>query len=136
MKEIEEHISKHILIHIRGYEVLLANLSEDTIEELVYCTFSVLNTGTEIVVSEAPYYQIQNIPAKHTVHLETLDGMEDGNIYYQLNSLKSGSHIFEGKLNLDTKKKSGMIKPLPVSDCPIKKIKTDKSSVVKIQEGD
>lgn len=132
MEKSEKNIIKYIQIHIRGYEVFLVNLLEESIEELSYCTFSIFTTEDEIVTSETPHYQIRNIPAKHSVHLETLDGMEDGAIYYQLNSLKFGDFIFDEKINLDSRKKSGMTKLLPIVDCTIIKIKTEASSIVKI----
>lgn len=132
MEKSEKDINQEIQIHIRKYEVYLVNLSDDMIDELCYCTFSVFTTDDEIITSEIPHYKIQNILPKHAVHLETLDGMEDGTIYYQLNSLKFGDFVFDEKINLDTKKKSGMIKPFPIADCPIIKIKTEASSVVKI----
>jgi len=132
MNKPEKDIIQYVQIHIRGYEVFLINLLEEPIKELSYCTFSIFTTDDEIVTSEIPHYQIQNIPSKHAVHLETLDGMEDGTIYYQLNSLKIGDFIFDEKINLDAKKKSGMTKSFPLADCPIIKVKTEASSVVKI----
>lgn len=133
MEKSKKDIIQKIQIHIRGYEIYLVNLFEESIEELSYCTFSIFTTDDEIVTSEIPHYQIQKIPSKHAVHLETLDGMEDGTIYYQLNSLKFGDFIFDEKINLDAKKKSGMTKLLPIADCPIVKIKTEASSIVKIK---
>lgn len=132
MEKSEKDIIRYVQIHIRGYEVFLVNLMEESIEELSYCTFSIFTTDDEIVTSEIPHYQIQNIPAKHAIHLETLDGMEDGAIYYQMNSLKFGDFIFNEKINLNPKKKSGMTKSFPLANCPIVKVKTEASSVVKI----
>ncbi len=129
---MEKEITQQIQIHFRGYKVFLVNLSQVDIDELVYSTFSILSLDHEIITSETPYFQIKNIPAAHAVHLETLDGMEDGVIYYQLNILKSKEFNFDGQLNLDTKKKSGISTPPPTADCPIKKIRTDKSSILKI----
>lgn len=131
MSQTNELYNKIEIIIQRG-QVYLVNKLEEPINTLIYSTFSMITTDDEIGVSAAPHYQIQNIPAGQAVYLETLDGWEDGSIYYHLVSLKTASFTSEESFTLKEKKLSGLIKLPQLADCKIQKIKSDKGFVVNI----
>jgi len=130
MSETKELFYNKIEIIIQHKKVYLVNKLDESINELIYSTFSMLTTDEVIGVSAAPHYQIQNIPAGHAVYLETLDGWEDGAIYYQMTSLKTISISFQETFTLKQKPLSGLVKLPPLANCKIEKIKSDKGFVV------
>lgn len=129
---MKEKLSEKLTIIIQQGKVYLSNQLTESIEELVYSTFSMVTMDDDIAISDAPHYQIQNIPAAHAVYLETLDGWEDGAIYYNLVSLKTASILSEEGFQLKEKKLSGLIKLPPLANCTIEKIKSDKGFIASV----
>jgi hypothetical protein len=130
MSQTNEALYSKIEIIIQQKQVYLVNRLDESINELVYSTFSMMTTDDAIGVSSAPHYRIQDIPAGHAVYLETLDGWEDGAIYYSLVSVEIASISSEETFTLKQKPLSGLVKLPPLSDCKIEKIKSDKGFVV------
>ena len=127
---MKEQLYNKIQIIIQHKKVYLANKLDEPIERLVYSTFSMLTMDNDIGISDAPHYQIQHIPAGHIVHLETLDGWEDGSIYYTLVSLKTASITSKESFSLKQKPLSGLVALPPLADCKIEKINTEKGFIV------
>ena len=128
--KMKDELYNKIQILIQHKKVYLVNKLDEPIENLIYSTFSMLTTDDAIGVSDSPHYQIQNIPTGQAVYLETLDGWEDGTIYYNLVSLKTTSITLDDSFTLKQKPLSGLVKLPPLADCTIEKIKSDKGFIV------
>jgi hypothetical protein len=105
-----QEIEKKVIIIIQSRKVYLHNQLSESIDSLVYETFSMVTADEIIGISSSPSYKIQNIPPDKVVLLEELDQWEDGQIYYTLLALNSSTINFEGKIALKSKKLSGMIR--------------------------
>lgn len=130
MNNIESKIYKSVYICTQNKKVYLINKLTEPISELIYSTFSMLTTDDQIGISDAPHYKIQNIPAGQAVYVETLDGWEDGSIYYQLQSIKTASFSDENAFTLNQKSLSGMITLPTLANCVVEKIAADKGFIV------
>ncbi len=129
-------IQENVYIAIQHNKVFLVNRLEEPIEELIYSTYMVLTVDETIGVSDAPHYQIKNIPAGHAVLLEVLDGWEDGSIHYEMVILKSANQNLNESQSLKQKKLSGLIKLPPLADCNIEKISVDDGFTVDLNNKD
>ncbi|MGB0863738.1 MAG: hypothetical protein ACPG19_02085 [Saprospiraceae bacterium] len=127
---MKEQLYNKIEILIQRKKVYLVNKLDETIEQLAYSTFSMVTTDNQVGVSDAPNYQIQNIPAGHAIYLETLDGWEDGVIYYDLVSLKTASISINKGFSLKQKPLSGLIPLPPLANCSVEKISSQKGFIV------
>lgn len=119
-----------IEILIQHKKVYLVNKLDEIINSLVYNTFSMVSIDNEIGISDAPHYQIQDIPAGHAIYLETLDGWEDGSIYYQVISVKTASIALQDAFTLKQKVRSGLIKLPPIANCSIEKLHSTSGFIV------
>ena len=132
MCQTKELLYNQIEIIIQRGMVYLVNKLDESINTLVYSTFSMLTTDNEIGISDTPNYQIQNIPAGHAVYLETLDGWEDGAIYYSLVSLETASISINESFSLKQKALSGLVKLPQLANCLIEKLHSTAGFIVKI----
>ena len=132
MNNIEVKIYKSVYICIQHKKVYLINKLSELISELRYSTFSMLTLDDQIGVSSAPHYKILNIPAGQAMYLETLDGWEDGSIYYQLESIKTASFSHDKSFILNQKQLSGMIALPPLAGCNVEKINTSEGFILNI----
>ena len=130
MNKTNNTIQKDIKIYIQRNEVYLVNLLSEPIIEITYSTFSMLTGDDAIAISSAPHYRIKDLPAQHCIHLETLDGWEDGTIYYQIQSLSTASFSSDEVWTLDKKQLSGIVKLPPLVTSNIEKIKTEDHFIV------
>lgn len=105
----DQQIQQQVTIIIQSRKVYLYNQLSESIDTLIYETFSMVTADELVGISSSPKYKIQNIPPKKVILLEELDGWEDGQIYYTLLVLSSSTINFEGKVALKTKRLSGMI---------------------------
>lgn len=131
---ISTEIYKKVYICHQKGKVYLVNQLAERIESLKYSTFSMLTDDERIGVSSAPTYSMENIPKGHAIYLETLDGWEDGSIYYQLKSLKTANINFNEELTLKEKKLSGMLKLPPLANVVIEKISTENAFTIDISK--
>lgn len=129
-------LQQKVQILIQHKKVYLVNKLDEPIDQLVYNTFSMLTTDDDIAISDTPHYQIEDIPAGDAVYLETLDGREDGTIYYNLVSIKTASISLTDTFQLKQKKLSGLISLPPLADCTIQKINTEKGFMVNTNDKD
>lgn len=104
----EQQIQQQVIIIIQSRSVYLHNQLSESIDSLVYETFSMVTADEIIGISSSPTYKIQNIPPDKAILLEELDRWEDGSVYYNLLALNSATINFEGKIAIKTKKLSGM----------------------------
>lgn len=75
-------------IAIFDNEVFIANPSNDKIKKLVYSTKAMLFWDDDLVHTDQPYFQIENINVNSMVKIEDVDPTEDGTIIYFLEELE------------------------------------------------
>lgn len=79
-------------------EVFIANQSDYNIKKLVYSTKAMLFLDDDLVHTDRPFYQIDNLNSNAMVKIEDVDPMEDDTILYFLEEIE-----FDGVDNLDFK---------------------------------
>lgn len=88
-------------IAIFDNEVFITNPSENKISKLVYSTKAMLFWDDDLVHTDQPYFQIENINANSMVKIEDVDPTEDGTIIYFLEELEyDGTPLSDFKKNL------------------------------------
>lgn len=134
MNDLETQLYKSIVVLIQRGNVYLHNKLGETIEELIYETASMFTTDDAVAVSATPSYKIVNVPPNSAVFLETLDGWDDGKVFYVLTKIKTKNIDFQGQITLKTQPLSGMIKLPQVIDCELIKLNSKEGFTINFNQ--
>lgn len=93
-----------LYIELDGGHRYLANRTDTTIDRLIYRTGAThfgMGSADGAVVSDQPRYEILDIPAQSRVHLEKIDPMEGGLIYFVAETVKWSSGATDEAVDLN-----------------------------------